>query len=257
MFRKVNRYIRSKLPKTIFYRFVLMVLLPLFLMQLSCFIIFFNRYYNTTLEQNINLLTNEIFILNSRYEKLNQETNNKDIILAELNIFADIKINFVDKIDIQNDKKHIDYFTKNYLKSLINELYILNIGNINLHKISSNYYNIEIEKEDGFLIFTIQKDRIFIKRVDLILFWNITAFCIISAVALLFIKNQVKSIKKLEKFANDFSYLEKDNSNFKPTGAKEIREMGEAFIKLVKRIRQLISFLLVVFLNHVKFVLTL
>lgn len=241
MFRKVNRYIRSKLPKTIFYRFVLMVLLPLFLMQLSCFIIFFNRYYNTTLEQNINLLTNEIFILNSRYEKLNQETNNKDIILAELNIFTDIKINFVDKIDIQNDKKHIDYFTKNYLKSLINELYILNIGNINLHKISSNYYNIEIEKEDGFLIFTIQKDRIFIKRVDLILFWNITAFCIISAVALLFIKNQVKSIKKLEKFANDFSYLEKDNSNFKPTGAKEIREMGEAFIKLVKRIRQLIS----------------
>ena len=241
MFRKVNRYIRSKLPKTIFYRFVLIVLLPLFLMQLAYFVIFFNRYYNTTLEQNISLLTNEIFILNARYEKLIQENNDKNTILAELNIFADIKINFIDKININNNKKHIDYFTKNYLKNLINELYILDIGNVNLHKISSNYYNIEIEKEDGFLVFTIQKDRIFIKRIDLILFWNITAFCIISTIALLFIKNQVRSIKKLEKFANDFSYLEKDNSNFKPTGAKEIREMGEAFIKLVKRIRQLIS----------------
>ena len=241
MFRKVNRYIRSKLPKTIFYRFVLIVLLPLFLMQLACFVIFFNRYYNTTLEQNISLLTDEIFILNAKYEKLIQENNDKSIILAELNIFADIRINFIDKTNINNNKKHIDYFTKNYLKNLIKELYVLNIGNINLDKVSSNYYNIEIEKEDGFLVFTIQKDRIFIKRIDLILFWNITAFCIISTVALLFIKNQVKSIKKLEKFANDFSYLEKDNGNFKPTGAKEIREMGEAFIKLVKRIRQLIS----------------
>ena len=241
MFRKVNRYIRSKLPKTIFYRFVLIVLLPLFLMQLACFVIFFNRYYNTTLEQNISLLTDEIFILNAKYEKLIQENNDKSIILAELNIFADIRINFIDKTNINNNKKHIDYFTKNYLKNLIKELYVLNIGNINLDKVSSNYYNIEIEKEDGFLVFTIQKDRIFIKRIDLILFWNITAFCIISTIALLFIKNQVRSIKKLEKFANDFSYLEKDNGNFKPTGAKEIREMGEAFIKLVKRIRQLIS----------------
>ncbi|MBO4956710.1 MAG: hypothetical protein J6C50_02645 [Rickettsiales bacterium] len=240
MFKTINKYIKSKLPKTIFYRFVLIVLLPLFLMQIAFFIIFFNRYWDTTLTQNIDLLSNEIFILNTKYDELYSQNINKNIIIDKLNIFTNNKINFIKNTDISNNTNYNDYFIKTPLKQLTNKLQTLNINNINLYKTSNEYYNIEIEKEDGFLVFTIQKDRIFIKRIDLILFWNITAFCIISTIALLFIKNQVRSIKKLEKFANDFSYLEKDNSNFKPTGAKEIREMGEAFIKLVKRIRQLI-----------------
>ena len=243
MFRKINRFLRNKLPKSIFYRFLLIVCLPLLLMQLIFFYIFFDRYWTNTSKQNVDILVKEIVILNSRYDELFKNNRNSSKIVNELTIFTNINISF-----IKNKKltETIRYNNNNYLifspiKQLQNELYILNFGKVNLYKQNDNYYNVEIEKDDGVLSFEIQKNRIFIKRVDLIIFWNLFAFFVISSISLIFLKNQIRSVEKLKNFANDFSYLEKDNTSFKPTGAKEIREMGNAFINVVHKMKQLIN----------------
>lgn len=244
MFRKINKFFRDNLPKSIFYRFLLIVLMPMLLMQLVFFYIFFNRYWTNTSKQNVDILITEIFILNNRFDNFileNKEVDNK--IINELNIFSNVKIYFTKN---KNIKETISYDGNRYLffnpiKQLKNELYVLNFGDVDFYKKNENYYVVDIEKEEGVLSFEIKKDRIFIKRVDLIIFWNLFAFFTISGISLIFLKNQLRSIEKLKHFANDFSYLEKDNTNFKPTGAKEIREMGNAFINVVHKMKQLIN----------------
>ena len=244
MFRKINKFFRDNLPKSIFYRFLLIVLMPMLLMQLVFFYIFFNRYWANTSKQNVDILVTEIFILNNRFDSFvleNKQVNNK--IINELNIFSNVKIYFTKDKEI---KKTINYDGNRYLffnpiKQLKNELYVLNFGDVGFYKKDENYYVVDIEKDNGVLSFEIKRDRIFIKRVDLIIFWNLFAFFTISGISLIFLKNQLRSIEKLKNFANDFSYLEKDNTNFKPTGAKEIREMGSAFVNVVHKMKQLIN----------------
>lgn len=242
MFKKVNRFFRNKLPKSIFYRFLLIVLMPMLLMQLVFFYIFFNRYWASTSRQNVDILVTEIFILNNRFDEFALKNKNYYAV-DELNIFSNIKIYFtenkkLDKLTTYDNNNHLFF---NPIKQLKNELYILNLGNINIYKENNDHYIVDIEKNDGVLTFEIKNDRIFIKRVDLIIFWNLVAFFTISGISLIFLKNQLRSIEKLKDFANDFSYLEKDNTNFKPTGAKEIREMGSAFINVVHKMKQLMN----------------
>jgi two-component system osmolarity sensor histidine kinase EnvZ len=98
-----------------------------------------------------------------------------------------------------------------------------------------------VPKSEGVLEYRINKSSILIPRVNLLIFWNAISFLVIAAIAFVFVKNQIRSIELLKSFANDFSYLEKDNSSFKPTGAKEIREVGWAFLNVVRKMRNLMN----------------
>ena len=243
MLKKVSRFIRNKLPKGIYYRFLLIVCIPLLLTQLIFFYIFFDRYWTNTSKQNVDILTREIYILNKRYDELLHDKKSNTEIVRELAIFTDIDIYFstgktLNSFITYSEHNNIFY---NPIRQLKNELYVLNSGRIDFYRQNEDYYVVEIEKDDGILSFQIQKNRIFIKRVDLIIFWNLFTFFVVSTISLIFLKNQIRSVEKLKDFANDFSYLEKDNTSFKPTGAKEIREMGNAFINVVHKMKQLIN----------------
>ncbi len=242
----VKNFIKSKLPAKLFDRFVLIVLLPMFLMQSISLYIFFHRYLSRTVKQNIDIFKTEIFILNDTFEKNIQLENDYNVIIKNLNLFDNIKINFkknskILKVKAKYKDNIYNIFYKNLIKQLKNELSNLNIGKINLYKLNENNFNLEVEKDEGILVFTFNKNRIFVQRIYLIVFWNILTFIIMGSIALVYIKNQVKSIIKLKDFANEFSYLEKDNTNFKAGGAKEIRETGIAFLNMVKKMKSLIN----------------
>jgi two-component system osmolarity sensor histidine kinase EnvZ len=218
-----------------------MALLPMFFTQTISLYVFFHRYFNRTAKQNIEILSTEIFILNDEYNKRINEKYDINSLLSNLNIFTDVKIKFVKKDFVKSDDfVNYNFILKNPLKQLQNKLDTLDIGEINIHR-NGNIFDIELKKEDGVLIFTVHKSRIFVQRFDLIIFWNIFPFFIIGFVTLLFIKNQIKSINKLKTFANEFSYLEKDNNSFRPTGAREIREMGIAFINMTRKIKKFLN----------------
>ncbi len=187
------------------------------------------------------ILANEIVAVNDRYEAIRYENLDEKTLLSELNMFYNVDVNFIEK----NTLNHSGNGNKIHYVDVILRLFLKRLGDYNLKHIkvykSEDYYKIELEKEDGFLLFNVNKNRLFVKRIDLIIFWNILSLTVITMISVVFIKNQVRSIKKLETFANEFSHLEKDNIKFKPTGAKEIREVGEAFIELIKKLRRLVS----------------
>jgi two-component system osmolarity sensor histidine kinase EnvZ len=237
----MNINFKALFPKSIFYRFVLMALLPMFITQTISLYVFFHRYFNRTAKQNIEILITEISILNNEYDKKINENYDSHYIVDNLNIFTDIKITFAKRDFVKNkDFVNHNFIFKNSIKQLQNKLNTLNVGGINIYK-NANMFDIELEKNNGVLIFTVHKSRIFVQRFDLIIFWNIFPFFVTGYITLLFIKNQIRSINKLKNFANEFSYLEKDNNSFKPTGAKEIREMGIAFMNMTRKIKKILN----------------
>jgi two-component system osmolarity sensor histidine kinase EnvZ len=73
------------------------------------------------------------------------------------------------------------------------------------------------------------------------LFWLLATTFILMVISLIFMKNQVRSIRQLSNAADS---LGKGQSldDFKPSGAKEIRLAGESLINMHKRLQRLVNY---------------
>jgi two-component system osmolarity sensor histidine kinase EnvZ len=78
------------------------------------------------------------------------------------------------------------------------------------------------------------------KIITIVLGGGIIASFIILAIAFIFLKNQLKPIKKLAKSATNFG-RGLDTGWYKPEGAKEIRIAGTAFCEMTKRVNELMN----------------
>lgn len=230
-------------PTTLMSRFMLLVLLPMFLLQLSSFYIFSQRYWDRMSRNNIDNLIQEIVDISEKYKKCLTSGCSKYKLLLNINLSERMKVNIVENnsfgknlINFKSYKKYIMFRPTKYLKSKLKDHNLPIVNFIN----NTDNYRIFLKEED-ILEFNIEKSYLIISRISLMVFWNVLAFILIAIIAYFFVKNQVKSIKILKNFANDFSYLEKDNIYFKPTGADEIREVGFAFLNLVKKMKSLVS----------------
>ena len=230
-------------PTTLMSRFMLMVLLPMFLLQLASFYIFSQRYWDRVSRSNIDNLIKEIVDIEEKYKKCLEPKCSRYKFLININLSKRMEVSITNndteknRINFKDYKKYIIFRPTAYLRSKLKEtnLFVTDFSN------ESNNYKISILVDKDILMFNIDKNYIIVSRINLMIFWNVLAFLIIGLISYFFVKNQVKSIKNLKNFANDFSYLEKDNLDFKPTGADEIREVGFAFLNLVKKMKSLIS----------------
>ena len=221
---------------------MLMVLLPMFLLQLASFYIFSQRYWDRVSRSNIDNLIKEIVDIEEKYKKCLEPKCSRYKFLININLSKRMEVSITNnnteenRINFKDYKKYIIFRPTAYLKSKLKntDLFVVDFSN------ESNNYKISILADKDILMFSINKNYIIVSRINLMVFWNVLAFLIIGFVSYFFVKNQVKSIKNLKDFSNDFSYLEKDNLDFKPTGADEIREVGFAFLNLVKKMKSLI-----------------
>ena len=221
---------------------MLMVLLPMFLSQLASFYIFSQRYWDRVSRSNIDNLIKEIVDIEEKYKKCLEPKCSRYKFLININLSKRMEVSITNndteknRINFKDYKKYIIFRPTAYLRSKLKEtnLFVTDFSN------ESNNYKISILVDKDILMFNIDKNYIIVSRINLMIFWNVLAFLIIGLISYFFVKNQVKSIKNLKNFANDFSYLEKDNLDFKPTGADEIREVGFAFLNLVKKMKSLI-----------------
>lgn len=245
MASKLTAKLKKKLlPQSLFYRFILMVMIPMFLLQLSSLYIFFERYWDRNTRENISILLREIRIISRKYNNCASSNCNEKQLIDSFNIFSPMDIILRDKIEndkplegVKKYKKIIFFMPTEYLRSRLQSLE----GEKVCFRETGGYYVIGLLKGDRVLEFVVNKRSLIVPRIELLIFWNVVSFLIIGCVAFLFVRNQVRSIEKLKDFASDFSYLEKDNANFKPSGATEIRETGFAMLNMVKKLKNLIN----------------
>lgn len=240
---RIKNFLKIISPTTLMSRFMLLVLLPMFLLQLSSFYIFFQRYWDRMSRSNIDNLVKEIIDIKEKYRKCLPPKCSRHKLLLNINLSKRMEVNIFNSnnleenlLNLKNYKKYVIFRPTAYLKSKLKEQ---NLSVTNFINESGNY-KIFLKEGEDILEFNIEKNYIIVSRISLMIFWNALAFVLIGIIAYFFVKNQVKSIETLKNFANDFSYLEKDNTNFKPTGADEIREVGFAFLNLVKKMKSLI-----------------
>lgn len=96
---------------------------------------------------------------------------------------------------------------------------------------------IAIQMQDGILRVVANRKRLFSSTTYIFVMWTVGTAMILFGVAVIFMRNQVRPIRRLATAADDFG-KGRDAPNFKPEGAAEVRRAAAAFIAMRDRIQR-------------------
>ena len=99
---------------------------------------------------------------------------------------------------------------------------------------------IRVQLPEGVLHVEAPRKRLFTATLYLFVIWLVGSALLLSGIAALFMKNQVRAIRRLADAAEAFG-LGRDVGPMKPEGASEVRQAAQAFNRMQERIRRFVA----------------
>ena len=234
MFYGLNKFIKNLLPKSLFYRALLIVAVPVLVLQLIITIVFFDSLWIKTNKGMTKALVNEI---STFVEVYNNENYDKNEITNLFSVYQDLNIEFIEDSIFDYEFKErwfspVDRTLRRELKSRFttNEYWFD----------TKNYkelIDLRIKYKSGYFKFLVPRDRVTSSSARIFALWITVPAFIMVIISLIFLKNQTRPITNLAKAAERFGRGE-EIEEFKPAGAAEIRQAGYEFDKMRKRINR-------------------
>jgi two-component system osmolarity sensor histidine kinase EnvZ len=229
--------IKKFLPQTLLGRSTLILLVPLIVLQIIITLIFYNRHWDTITRHRTIDFVNDITLVIESFEKNKSKENQK---WALTNVSKKLQLqtfyNKNKRLSFDKYKQKPTELAK-YLFENLNPLgkkFNLSIND------KQKLITVIVEVDDGVLEFRANKKRIYSSTTYIFILWMIGASIILFIVALLFLKNQIKPIRKLAIAVDRFG-KGKNIKDFKPSGAKEVRRVANAFKIMKERIENSIT----------------
>ena len=224
--------IKKYLPKSLLVRAVSIVIMPMILFQLIIVTVFFDSLWERVISRMSRSVAMEIALT------INQiKNNNLSIKQANTDYGSYTEISFT-KVDSDvlindyssNNIRYLDFITAGFKKELQGILQ-------STHWVQSkkNSINVHVNLGEEMIKVTFPKRRISTARVHIFLGWVIFSSAILIFISFLFLRNQIKPITQLALAAEEFG-KGNDVSNFKVSGASDVRRASIEFIKMKNRI---------------------
>lgn len=231
MFYGLNNIIKKILPKRLFYRSLIIVATPMILLQLIITVVFFDSLWIKANKGMTQSLVGEVKTLLDVYKS---EQENKRMIVDLYNKNFDFVVAL--KKDELLPKKSLERWYSPMDRSLRRELKPV-FGNLYWFDTTSykEVVEIRIKYHNGYLQIFFPKYKIAPSSTRIFALWITLPGLLLIMIAIFFLKNQTRPIVNLAKAAEKFGKGE-FVKEFRPSGAKEIRQAAYEFDKMRKRI---------------------
>jgi two-component system, OmpR family, osmolarity sensor histidine kinase EnvZ len=223
----MNAILRRLFPKTLLARFALIIILPALIGQMAAVQVFYYRHWYHVSNYSSRIIAQEIksLIVEERYH----------VDISEPKKYLNLTYEFHKAKDLPSlpNKmiEELEYFKQELQRQVPGNV---SLGLTKDRKIIEIFLQINRE---GVLKISIPAKALVNPSTYVFLFWFLLQGIILLAISLLFTRNQIKSILELTNAAETYG---KGGAikDFKPSGAKEIRRAGLAFLKMKDRIER-------------------
>jgi len=230
MFYGLNKFIKNLLPKQLFYRGLIIVAAPIIILQITISIVFFDSLWIKTNKGMTRALVNEIKTFISVYE--NGEY--KKELFTEIfrnNLQFNIKYESLKSLPKENLERWFSPMDRSLRRELKSKVLTYWFDTTSY----KGLVDLRIQHLNGYFQFYIPKDRLTSTSARLFALWITFPAFLLIMIAIIFLKNQTKPIVNLATVAKKFGRGE-DVSEFRPSGALEIRQAGYEFERMRERI---------------------
>jgi len=232
MFYGLNNIVKNILPKRLFYRSLIIVATPMILLQIIITVVFFDSLWIKANKGMTRSLVSEIHTLYDVF--IGPDLEQKQIIVDLYNKNFDFVISFKSESFPKTLEERwyspMDRSLRRELKSVF--------GTSSYWFDTTTYKEVvelRIKYKNGFLQIFFPKHKIAPSSARIFALWITLPGLLLIMTAIIFLKNQTRPIVNLAKAAEKFGKGE-FIKEFRPSGAREIRQAAYEFDKMRKRI---------------------
>ena len=233
--RMVNRGIRKVLPRSLLGRSLLMILLPLVLLQAVALQIFYGSHLDVVSRRLSSAVVAEIAY---SLELLNRYPNEADRLWILRQAARDFDLDMtIDSGAVLPDERSTNILgpMDDDLASALRE----QVGRPFIADWTSNSQSvlISVGLPDGVLHVSVPRKRLYAGTIYIFVLWVVGMAMVLFGIAALFMRNQVRAIRRLARAAEAFG-MGRDIGPIKPEGATEVRQAATAFNRMQERVRR-------------------
>ena len=239
--RILGRWLKRQMPSTLFGRSLLIIVLPVAIMQIAVTYVFFQANWQTVTSRLSEGLAGDIaWAVESYQDDPTPATFARLSSRAENSMELSIALQPGRKVPegrrdapvlIEPFFAPIDQSLQRALSARLDVPFWFDTTRY------PAFVDIRVAVPGGVMRILAPRDRAFATQGHIFVLWTIVATILLTSIAILFIRNQVRAIERLANAAEAFG-RGGDAPAFKPHGAREVRRAAHAFIDMRARIQR-------------------
>ena len=231
MFYGLSNFVKKILPKRLFYRSLIIVATPIILLQIIITVVFFDSLWIKANKGMTRSLVGEVQTMFDVYKK--GDVNEQEMIINLYNKNFDFVVAFKENELLPAKKAErwfspIDRSLRRELKPIFDSFWFDTTSYIEL-------VDLRIKYKNGALQIFFPRHKIAPSSARIFALWITLPGFFLIFIALIFLKNQTRPLVNLAKAAEKFGKGE-FIKEFRPSGAREIRQAAYEFDRMRKRI---------------------
>lgn len=228
--------LRRFLPKGLFARTLLIIVMPVAMMQVAVTWSFFEEHWQIVTSRLSEGVAGEIAMMTEIYEQTSGDPEiweeNGRLSRAEMVL----SVQFQPGASLPTSPRtsvfrNLDRTLRRALSDRLDNAFWFDTTRY------PNDVDIRVAVDGGILRFIAPKERVFATTGHIFLLWIIGASSLLTAVSVVFIRNQVKPIRRLADAAEQFGRGQ-EVPHFRPAGATEVRQAAHAFLEMRNRLKR-------------------
>ncbi len=231
-------WLKRYLPRTLLARSLLIIVTPLVLLQVVATTVFYERHWDTVTRRLASNLAGDIALIVAYLEQYpDAESRHWIFEMADGRMGIRATLDAGAKLagpEPDADSSELAHVLVPALEESLTQPYRVGETEIE-HDIE-----IRVQLPEGVLVTTTTRKRLFSPTTTIFTLWMVGSSLVLLAIATIFMRNQVRPIRRLAAAANSFG-KGRDVPNFRPAGAAEVRQAAQAFIEMRARIKRQIE----------------
>ncbi len=229
----------DRMPKGLYARALIIIIAPMVLLQSVLTFVFLERHWQTVTRRLSTVTVQNIAMLMDLYQANPPEANVETLSrLAAQNL--GLRISFVpgEELPPVRSKPFFDLLDSTLSDEMTRQIgkpfWIDTVGR-------SNFVDIRIKLDNAVMHVIARRSQTYASNSQIFLLWMVGTSLVLLTVAILFLRNQIKPILRLSEAADSFGRGRPPPADFKPRGAREVRQAAHAFIEMRDRIERYVE----------------
>lgn len=234
---RIGRWLNRVLPKRLYTRALMIIIVPMVLLQAVVAYIFMERHWQAVTARLSAAITQDIAALIDIYERPTPGIDSRLLAqIAEQRLGLDVDFLPLEPLPPPLEKPFFDILDQALSAELRTRVrkpfWIDTVG-------SSSIIEIRVLLKDTMMRVTARRSQAYASNSHIFLIWMAGSSLVLITVAILLLRNQIRPILSLADAAESFG--KGRDVQFRPRGAREVRRAGLAFLEMKNRIERAIE----------------
>jgi two-component system osmolarity sensor histidine kinase EnvZ len=236
--RRMSRALNSVMPKGLYARALLIIILPMVILQSVIAFVFMERHWNVVTQRLSAAVVQDISALIDIYRGYPQDADQTQIRrIAQDRLGLVVDFLPLSEMPPPGPKPFFSLLDQALSEELRRQIgrpfWIDTVG-------KSALVEIRVQLDNTVMRVFARRSAAYASNSEIFLLWMVGTSVVLITVAIIFLRNQIKPILRLADAAESFG-KGRDAPNFRPRGAREVRRAAQAFIEMKTRVERAIE----------------